>query len=349
MNAIQAAAPEGSLKRAVSYLRVSTSAQADTDYNSEGYSIPAQREANLKAAEREGAIVVAEFIDRGESAKTADREGLRELLAYIAANPVDLVIVHKVDRLARNRVDDVEIGLAIRRAGARLISATENIDETPSGKLLHGVMSAVAEFYSLNLATEAKKGMRQKAKSGGTPGRAPLGYLNVREMVEGREIRTIAIDPERAPHIVWAFEAYATGEWTIFQLTEELNRRGLRTKKSAKTPERPLYHSHVEKLLNNPYYAGMVSYEGVEYQGRHEPLISRELFEKVQAVKQARPTHGRRSASIPITSKEVCFVGIAAHGSPSPTPRATRATSTPTGTAWDDSSTAPCARRALSR
>jgi len=76
------------------------------------------------------------------------------MLRFIADHPVDYVLVHKVDRLARNRVDDVEINLAIRKSGATLVSATENIDETASGMLLHGIMSSIAEFYSRNLATE---------------------------------------------------------------------------------------------------------------------------------------------------------------------------------------------------
>jgi DNA invertase Pin-like site-specific DNA recombinase len=86
-------------------------------------------------------------------------------------------------------VDDVEITLAIKRAGATLVSATENI---------HGITSSIAEFYSRNLATEVHKGMSQKAKTGGTPGKAPVGYLNiVRRTIEGREERTVEVDPER--------------------------------------------------------------------------------------------------------------------------------------------------------
>ncbi|AKE89625.1 recombinase family protein [Rhodococcus aetherivorans] len=159
---------------AVSYIRVSTKEQAERDGDPEGYSIPAQREANRRKATAIGAVVVEEFVDRGESARSADRPELQKLLRFIAAHPVDYVLVHKVDRLARNRVDDVEINLAIRKSGATLVSATENIDETASGMLLHGIMSSIAEFYSRNLATEVLKGMEQKAKTGGTPGKAPL-------------------------------------------------------------------------------------------------------------------------------------------------------------------------------
>jgi DNA invertase Pin-like site-specific DNA recombinase len=151
------------------YLRVSSKEQAEKGGEAEGYSIPAQREACMRKAGSLRAPVVEEFVERGESAKTADRPELRRLLAFIREQPIKYVIVHKVDRLARNRADNMAITLAIRQARAELVSVSENIDETPSGLLLHGIMSSIAEFYSRNLATEVIKGSVQKAKNGGTP------------------------------------------------------------------------------------------------------------------------------------------------------------------------------------
>jgi DNA invertase Pin-like site-specific DNA recombinase len=139
----------------------------------------------------------AEFVDAGESARSTRRSDLQKLLRYIEEHPVQYVIVHKIDRLARNRADDVEITLAIQKAGATLVSCTENIDQTPSGRLLHGIMSDIAEFYSANLAHEVIKGLQQKARSGGTVGKASLGYVNARSLVNGVEKRTVEIDPER--------------------------------------------------------------------------------------------------------------------------------------------------------
>ena len=81
--------------------------------------------------------------------------------------------MHELDRLARNRADDVKIHEALISAGVTLVSATESIDQTPSGMLLHGIMSSIAEFYSRNLATEVTKGLTQKVAQGGTPMRAP--------------------------------------------------------------------------------------------------------------------------------------------------------------------------------
>ncbi|WP_183665293.1 recombinase family protein [Neomicrococcus aestuarii] len=198
---------------------------------------------------------------------------------------VSYCIVHKVDRLARNRVDDVEIHRRLVEAGVTLVSATENIDETPSGMLLHGIMSTIAEFYSRNLATEVAKGMNQEAIGGGTNGRAPIGYLNVRKRDElGREVRTIELDPERAPMIEWAFKAYASGNWSVSQLHDELTSRGLRSLPTPKRPAKPLAVSTIHRLLTNPYYKGDVIYRGTRYKGNHPALVPAEVWYQVQSV-----------------------------------------------------------------
>ncbi|SPD85680.1 recombinase family protein [Micropruina glycogenica] len=141
-------AAETPVMLAVSYLRVSTREQAERGGTDEGFSIPAQREANARKADEPGARSVREFIDAGESARSADRGGLQDMLAFIAASQVQFCIVHKLDRLARNRADDVKIHEALISAGVTLVSATESIDQTPSGMLVHGIMSSIAEFYS---------------------------------------------------------------------------------------------------------------------------------------------------------------------------------------------------------
>ena len=134
-------------KRAVLYLRVSTARQARSGGEVEGYSIPAQRDACRRKADDLGAAVIDEYVDAGASARSIDRPALQDLLTRLSdKRDVDYVIVHKVDRLARDRADDVAIGLAIHKAGAVLVSASEQIDDTPSGTLLHGIMATIAEF-----------------------------------------------------------------------------------------------------------------------------------------------------------------------------------------------------------
>lgn len=118
-------------------------------------------------------------MEAGESGKTARRPELQRLPAYIAANRVTYCIVHKIDRLARNREDDVSIHLALRKAGVLLVSVTENIDETPSGMLAHDIMATIAEFYS---------GLHQHPAA-----RDP----------QGNEIRTVASPSTSSEHRWW--------------------------------------------------------------------------------------------------------------------------------------------------
>ena len=273
-------------KRAVSYIRVSTREQAQRGGSEEGFSLPAQREANKRKAQSMGALVVKEFADRGESARSANRPELQKMLAYLKEDGgIDYVIVHKLDRLARNRADDVEINRAFEEAGVRLVSTSENIDQTPGGMLLHGIMSSIAEFYSRNLANEVIKGMGEKARNGGTLGKAPLGYVNVRGRDEhGREVRTVELDEERAPLLRLAFSEYATGNWTVSQLADHLNTLGLSIPPTPRRCAKPITTTRLHKILRHPYYKGTISFQGVEYVGAHEPLVDEETWSHVQAM-----------------------------------------------------------------
>ena len=296
-------------KVAVSYLRVSTRDQAYRGGQAEGFSIPAQRDANKHKAASLGAIVVKEFVDRGASAKTTNRPELQAMLDYVAENPVDYVIVHKVDRLARNRADDVEINQALDKAGVRLVSTTESIDQTPSGMLLHGIMSSIAEFYSRNLANEVIKGMTQKVRSGGTVSRAPLGYRNIRtEDNEGREIRTVSVDKERAPLVRLAFTLYATGDWTIAGLAEHLADRGLTTLATPRVPSVPVNAAKLNKILDNPYYKGCIPFRGALYPGKHEPLIDEHTWQAVRDI-CASHMNGERTRDHPHFLKGTVYCG----------------------------------------
>jgi DNA invertase Pin-like site-specific DNA recombinase len=162
--------------------------------------------------------------------------------------------------------------------------------------LTHGIMASIAEFYSLNLAMEVTKGLRTKATTGGTINKAPIGYLNVETRTEtGYELRTVALDPERAPLIKWAFESYATGEWTLSSLLEELTMRGLTSAPTPKRPAKPVHLSTLARTLQNPYYKGTIIYDGAPYDGLHEPLVSVDVWTQVQAVLRSNYLAGDRT------------------------------------------------------
>ena len=273
-------------KKAVSYIRVSTRGQAERGgENVEGFSLPAQREANKRKASELGAFVVKEFADRGQSAKSADRPQLQAMLKYVKEHKgmIDYLIIHKVDRLARNRGDDVEINRILQEAGVQLVSTSENIDSSPAGKFLHAIMSDIAEFYSNNLANEVMKGLTQKAKSGGTIGRAPLGYKNVVLYDDrSREERTVVLDEERAPLVQLAFQMYSTGDWNLRELANYLAERGLDVPPKPKLPGKQINKRLLSSILRNPYYKGLIKWKGAYLPGSHTPLVSKELWQTVQ-------------------------------------------------------------------
>ena len=282
-------------KRAVLYLRVSSPSQVNTDYDPEGISIPAQRLACQRKAAQIGAEVIDEYVEPGRSGTQMDkRPSFQSMLGRIKQDrDIDYVIVYKLSRLNRNRVDDALVLMSLRKFRVALVSATESIDDTPVGQLMHGILAAFNEFRSAEDGADISYKMGEKARRGGTLGRAPLGYLNIRDNFEGREVRSVAIDPERAEFVRLAFELYATGAYNLDSLAEELTHRGLRTRPS-RFPAGPISTSKLQVLLRNRYYLGFVTYKGAEYPGRHEPLIDPELFERVQVVLDARGKSGER-------------------------------------------------------
>jgi site-specific DNA recombinase len=260
----------------------------------EGYSLPAQRIACQKKAVQLEAIIEHEYVDAGESARSAHREQLQQMLRDIKTVKPDYVIVHKIDRLARNREDDIAINLMLRKHGVKLISCTENIDETPQGKLLYGLLAEIAQFYSGNLAQEVMKGSLRKAEEGGTPFRAPLGYLNRRETRLGVERAWVELDPERADLVRWCLEQYATGEWSALDLTLAAQAKGLTSRPTAKRPAMPISANTMYNILANPYYMGIVSYQGIHYEGKHPPLVEPDVWLAVQDVLAAHNHTGEK-------------------------------------------------------
>lgn len=276
------------------YARVSSVGQLGRDGDEDGYSLPAQVEACRREAASRGAEVAKIYMERAESARSDDRTVLQQMLRELPLLGVDLLIVHKVDRLARNRLDDATLYQRLMVMGIKLVSASENIDETPAGRLMHGMLASFAEYYSNNLATEVRKGLNRKHEQGGTPHKPPVGYLSKRTIEGSKDIRTVIVDPERAPLIKEAFELYATGEWTLNRLTAHLERRGLRSRGTPRCPEHPLKNNRINEILRKPYYMGIVRWNGRSFPGKHEPLIDVDTFDRVQELLTGARIGGER-------------------------------------------------------
>jgi len=282
--------------RAVIYLRVSSTGQVNTDCDPEGISIPAQRVACQRKAEQLGLTLIDEYIEPGKSAtEMTKRVAFQQMLTRVRqTRDIDYVIVYKLSRMARNRYDDAIVMADLRKRGVTLISATESIDDTPVGQLMHGILATFNEYQSRESGADIAYKMGQKAKNGGTLGRAPLGYLNVFDRSEGREIRTVTIDTDRAELIKLAFELYATGEYTLADLSDELYDRGLRSRPTALHPAKQVSINKLSLMLRDRYYLGVITYKDEEFEGRHDALIDEDLFGRVQDIIESRSTAKER-------------------------------------------------------
>ncbi len=265
---------------AVLYARVSTAEQ-----EREGFSIPAQVELLRNYAQQQGVDILEEFIDI-ESAARAGRTAFGQMMQFVAQRQCRAILVEKTDRLYRNIKDWVQID----ELGVDIHFVKENVVVGPQSrsadKFLHGIKVLMAKNYVDNLGEEVRKGMLEKARQGHWPSVAPIGYVN------SPVTRRIEPDPERAPIITKLFEWYATGEYSLKALTAKATAAGLTNRTSGK----PLVRAKIHQLLQNPIYCGDFQWLDRTYEGQHQPLVSRSLFNAVQYAFEAanHPRHTKR-------------------------------------------------------
>ena len=264
-------------QEAVLYARVSSKEQ-----EKEGFSIPAQFKLLNKYAADNRLQVVHEYVDV-ETAKKSGRAGFTEMIKFLRkegrskqSSPCRILLVEKTDRLYRNLKDWVtidELDLEIHFVKENVILSQES---RSSEKFMHGIKVLMAKNYIDNLSEETKKGMVEKAEQGIYPSFAPLGYINVE--CDGK--RFIQPDPEVGPLVCKLFEWYATGNYSLLELTKKSHNEGFVFRKSGQIVSKSVVH----KILKNPLYFGEFRWAGKMYKGTHESLISRNLFDRVQEV-----------------------------------------------------------------
>ena len=272
--------PEADERRlGVLYARVSSKDQAE-----EGYSIPAQLELLRRYAAAKGITVLKEFTDV-ETAKQKGRKGFGEMLTFLRKTTTcRILLVEKTDRLHRNLQDYATIdGLVNDGVEVHFVKENEVISKnaTSQAKLIYGIKSVMAKNYSDNLGEETIKGMRQKAVEGMWPSYAPVGYLN-KPGADGRNI--IVPDAEIAPQIARLFEQYATGKYSLKDITAMARGDGMKFRKSGK----PLPKSAIHKMLLTRVYSGNFDFDGKTYEGKYERIVTPELWDQVQDVLDGR-------------------------------------------------------------
>ena len=211
-----------------------------------------------------------------------------------AEQDVDYVIVYHFSRIFRSSIDAAIVKRDLRKLDIRVVSTLLDLGDSLESQMVETIIHAVDEYRVQADAADIKYKMGQKAINGGTLGRAGLGYLNVREMIDGREVRTVHVDEQRGPIIEEAFNLFATGKYTIDTLHTRVTDLGLTARPTKSKPEGPISKSLLGTILRDRYYLGEVEYEGQWHPGRHQPLVSREIFERVQRVLDSHAGAGVR-------------------------------------------------------
>jgi DNA invertase Pin-like site-specific DNA recombinase len=238
-----------------------------------GVSLQEQRASIARYAERQG-LQITQWCEECLTAAKKGRPLFTKMLKGLQNGDAQGVIIHKIDRSARNLRDWADLGELID-AGILVHFANESLDlHSRGGRLSADIQAVVAADYVRNLREETRKGIYGRLKQGIYPFNAPLGYLNS----GGGKVKTI--DPIRGSLVRQAFEIYATGRHTIDSLLAELHQKGLRNRTG-----HTLSRNGVSKMLNNPFYAGVIRLKTTNerFIGHHEPLVSMALFKLVQA------------------------------------------------------------------
>jgi site-specific DNA recombinase len=287
-------------KKVAIYARVSSEKQ-DVDL-----SISGQIKALRDYASHNGCKVVTEYIDEAESGRSIDRPGFKQMIVAARQKPpqFEAILVWKLSRFARNREDSIIYKSLLRKQGIQVISINEPLEDTPSGRLLEGIIEVLDEFYSANLSQDVTRGMRETASRGFYPGGPPpYGYVRVK--VQDGSVQRVKLepDPATAPIVERMFRECLSGKGMI-EISRGLNSDGLTTRKNNGWSK-----TSVNTVLRNEVYTGTLIWG--EFTKNHNggsrlpviridnawpAIVDRDTFDKAQTKMRKRApkiTHPR--------------------------------------------------------
>ncbi len=282
--------------KVVLYARVSSERQAEKDL-----SISAQLKAMRKYAHEHNFDVYKEFVDEAESARTANRPAFQKMIALAKQKPklFDAILVWKLSRFARNREDSIIYKALLRRRGISVISINEKLDDSPSGKMLEGIIEVMDEFYSANLAQDTMRGLKENAsrgfRNGGVP---PMGYKTKKVVIGANKKSILDVDKNFSPIIQRIFNMFIGGMGAK-EIVNKLNAEGIKTNKGKFWSKNVIYY-----ILKNEVYTGTLVWnrkaknqfkansnnanEVIRIENKYPALIGKKTFFDVQNLLKER-------------------------------------------------------------
>lgn len=277
-------------RTAITYYRYSSHRQGEQ-------SIEGQRAEAERWAKANGYTIVKEYADRAMTGTNDDRDQFQLMLRELERLRPAVLILWKVDRMGRNKEEIAFNKYRCKKNGVKVIYTAESIPDTPEGVILESVLEGMAEYYSLQLSQNVRRGLRVSAtKCQSTGGNRPLGYRTGPD-------KKFEIDPEGAAIVRQVFERYVQGE-TPAEIVRALNEQGLRTLHG-----HPFTHNSLRTLLQNEKYIGVYHYKDVRIEGGVPAIIDAETFRKAQQMRKRnrRIHHTKRStAEYLLTEKLFC-------------------------------------------
>ena len=261
------------MKTAVIYARYSSDSQTEQ-------SIEGQLRVCEEFAQRNNIIILNTYIDRAMTGTNDNRPDFQQMIKDSANKEWQYVIVYKLDRFSRNKYETAKNKKILRDNGVKLLSAMENIPDTPEGIILESLLEGMAEYYSAELAQKVKRGMHEtRLKGNFQGGTLPYGYK-----LNGRKIE---IDETTVEVVRFIFKQYAMGKF-VRNIIEELNSKGIY--KNGK----PFALNTIYGILKNEKYTGIYRKNNEVYENMFPQIIDNETFEKVRA--RSKVNHyGKRS------------------------------------------------------
>lgn len=258
--------------KAVIYCRVSTKEQVE-----EGNSLATQERNCREYAKKYDYDVAEVFVEEGESAKTAERTELQKLLRFCADKKQNIkaVIIYKIDRLSRNTDDYSQLRILLKRYGVEIRSSSEYFENTPAGRFMENIIANVAQFDNDVRTERSVGGMKEAVRGGRYVWMAPIGYSN-HHKIDGR---ANIVPSDQAALVREAFEMMAERQYAISEIYSTMYSKGLKIVKS-----------QFYKMLKNEIYAGWICKFGERHKGTFEPIVSQELFNRVQQVMRIKIT-----------------------------------------------------------
>jgi site-specific DNA recombinase len=261
------------MKQFVALARVSSREQ-----EREGFSLAVQEEALRRYATQAGGEIMRLFRIAETASKADERKTFRELVAFAKKHSVELdgLLFYKVDRAARNLNDYVELERLESEYDVPFISVSQPTDNNPAGRMMRRTLANMASFYTEQQSVDVREGLARRVKEGWFVNRGPYGYRNVRKNGRG----TVEVAPIQAENVKRIFHLFAHENHTLDTLVEQMANEGRFFRSSM--PRFP--RSSVHNILSDRAYIGEIEFRGQWYPGKHEPLIDRATWDRVQAL-----------------------------------------------------------------